>query len=103
MKEIDDVQKPILEYLKRREILHARLNAGRKGGVRLCPAGWPDIIAFANGMTYAIECKRPGEVPTPEQDEVLQKMVHAGNVVAVVATSVNDVILCFEMAEQRKW
>lgn len=44
-----------------------RMNAGRKGGIKLHPNGTPDLLAQRKGHSVWIEVKRPGEEPTEDQ------------------------------------
>jgi hypothetical protein len=61
--------------------------------------GQPDLIIcvpFARGIAdyglfTAIECKMPGEKPTPEQEEELAKIAHFGGM-TLVATSAKQAI-----------
>jgi hypothetical protein len=84
------VLRDVLAYLRYRNILHARVNAGRKGGVRLAPAGFPDIVAEYRGRFIGIECKCPDGVLSPEQIVTLMRIRDDGGI-AVVARSVADV------------
>ena len=84
------VMRDILRYLTIRGIPHARTNAGRKGGVRLAPEGWPDVLACVKGRFVAIECKRPDGVLRPSQDAVLG-WLRAHGAVVIVATGVEIV------------
>jgi hypothetical protein len=40
--------------------------------------GWPDLILVKPGVTAAVELKRDGEHPTPEQVQVLALLSAAG-------------------------
>lgn len=54
-------------------------------------AGWPDIYAIdPTGRQVAIECKRPGRRPRPNQVAWLDALAGAG-VETFVATTVNEV------------
>jgi len=84
------VQRDILRYLTVRGVPHARTNAGRAGGVRLAPEGWPDIVACYRGRFVAIECKRPGGVSSASQD-AQHCWLRQNMAVVIVATSVEIV------------
>lgn len=99
------IQKAILDYLDAMKIPAFRRNTGAFAGeykgkrrfVRFSEKGQSDIwgviparILEPGGLHFEIEVKRPGEKPTPEQDEWLRSMAKAG-CIAFVATSVEDV------------
>ena len=55
-----EATKLVLERLQRAGHIVARANAGgRKGGVRLLPAGWPDVVGFSSdrGLFVGVEIK----------------------------------------------
>ena len=92
-----DIQRTILAYLRRRRVLHWRNNTGAmkrgKGYVRFGERGLPDIFLVlpgTQGQLAAVEVKRKGERPTPEQNVMLMRFIKAGCVGAVV-TDVRDV------------
>lgn len=90
------VQKQILAYLEVRRILVWRNNTRwvRIGGrlVQFGMTGASDIIGcLPDGRFLAIEVKRKGEKPTPEQLAFLSRVAQAGGV-ALVAYSLDDVI-----------
>lgn len=100
-----DIQKQILAYLELRGILHWRSNTGAavfpgKGGkqrfIRFGYPGISDIIAVIPGIgkIVAIEVKRPGEHPTPQQAAFLTQVEEQGGI-ALVADDVKDVMLLF--------
>lgn len=66
-----EIQSRILAFLKRKKVLHVRVNSGfiyAKGYmIRLAPVGFPDIIAFRSGITTGIEVKKKGRVIDPPQ------------------------------------
>lgn len=94
-----DVLSSVLEYLgtqKRRVAWFRRMNVGgfyNASGqfVRAGFVGCSDIIGqMLDGRFLAVECKRPGKLPTPEQWEFLS-MVNRNRGVAIVAASIDDV------------
>lgn len=85
-----EVQRQILEYLTRRRIPYCRTNAGRVGGVRLAPEGWPDIVAAWEGHFVAIEVKGEGGRVSTDQAVMLAELEEAGAIV-IVAWDVRDV------------
>ena len=106
------IQRAILEYLKLKGVFCWRQNSGAfrlhgAGGDRFVRAGFPgisDILGILrlavqldgptqrwyNGRFLAIEVKRPGQKPTPDQQAFLAA-VKANGGVAFIATSVEDV------------
>ena len=54
-------------------------------------AGLPDLVAILDGRTVWIECKRPGEIPTPLQRLTLEQIRAAGGH-ATVAHSVAEAL-----------
>lgn len=102
-----DIQRSILDYLRRRKVLHWRNNVGAmkrgKGFVRFGQKGLPDIFVVlpgTKGRLAAVEVKRPGEIPTPEQDDMLMRFIDAGCVGAVVR-DVRDVEILLDMRRER--
>ena len=92
-----DIQKSILDYLQAdyRVVFSRRFNAGTiyidGRAMKMGERGDSDIIGMLfDGRFLAIEVKRPGEVPTPEQHAFLN-MVNDNGGVAFIATSVEDV------------
>lgn len=61
----------------------ARLNAGRRGGVRMAEKGTPDVLWVVDGRAYWTEFKRPGERPTDTQTRMHGRLRAAGCVVYV--------------------
>ena len=58
----------VADALRKMGYLVTRLNAGRRPGVRLAPKGWADFIACSPaGRFVAVEVKRDGCAPRPEQ------------------------------------
>ena len=98
-----EILRDVLEYLRRRNVLHWRNNTGaaRRGKrvVHFGEPGLPDIFVVlpgTQGQLAAVEVKRPGKVPTPEQDAWLLRFAKAGCVAAVV-TSVRDMEVTLDM------
>ena len=93
-----DVQSAVLDMLKlRRDVAwFERMNTGgmvNPNGqyVRFGFKGCADILGqMRDGRFLAIEVKRPGAVPTEEQQEFLGRVQRAGGV-AFVAWSVDDI------------
>lgn len=97
MKETE-IQAQIIEYLKTVHIFAWRNNSGMRPGasgrpVRFGAVGSPDILGALkpDGKLLAIEVKKPGEKPTPEQVLFLSNLVNSGAFV-IVAECVEDVI-----------
>lgn len=74
----------ILRYLKGLPGCHARKVWGGYA------PGEPDILACYQGRMLQIECKAPGNGPTPIQEKAMRQWREAG-AVAGVARSVEDV------------
>ena len=85
-----EVQRAILDYLRYRGILHARTNAGRRGGVHLAPKGWPDITAMYRGRFVGIEVKSSDGTLRDAQIEALL-LIRDGGGIAIAARDVADV------------
>lgn len=68
-----------------------RLNAGRKGGIRLHPSGTPDLLAMRNGNSVFIEVKKPGEEPTDIQ-KARHKEINANGFPVYVFHSVEELM-----------
>lgn len=96
-----DLQKSILAYLRYRGILHARTNAGRAGGVRLAPKGWPDITGCFKGRFVAIELKGEDGRLSDDQVATLLRVRDDGGI-AVAARSVEDVQRALAAGEGRE-
>lgn len=73
------ISRSILEALKK-----AGVFAWKNHGNPYSYAGLPDICAVHGGVTYYLETKRPGEVPTPIQAAFHTKLREAGAPVTVV-------------------
>lgn len=95
------IQKHIIEYLTRLGFLVIRANSGRSGHVAWLrwwtqdtlpmTTGVSDILALSpGGQVWAIECKRPGGIATPEQQAFLGEVERRGGV-GLVAEDVEDV------------
>lgn len=79
-----EIQRDVLSYLRRRGLLHARTNAGRKGGVRLAPAGWPDVVGMYKGHFFGLEIKAKDGVVSAEQWATLLRIRDEGGYAGVV-------------------
>ena len=85
----------ILAYLRLRGVPATRCQSGHLniGGhwINLGEPGWPDIIGcLPGGRFLAVECKRPGQKLTREQERRLEELTVAG-AQWVVATCLADV------------
>lgn len=99
MKE-QDLVNAILDWLRSHGAWAIRVNSGSmpieqaNGSRRIfrgAPAGTPDILAcWPGGLMMGIECKMPGNKPTPLQAATLEAMQETG-ALTVVAYSVDDV------------
>lgn len=99
MKE-QDLVNTILDWLRSHGAWAIRVNSGsmpieqangRRRIFRGAPSGTPDIIAcWPGGLMMGIECKMPGNKPTPLQAATLDTIRDADGL-AVVAYSVEDV------------
>ena len=96
-----DIQDVIFEHLVWRGWLVIRVNSGRKGnipfnlwqclGMDRRPKGAADLMGCTDtGQFFAIECKKPGKKPTPEQEEFLQAVERRGGL-AIVADGIEAV------------
>lgn len=91
-----DIQKAILTYLKLAGVVAIRTNSGAtKIGDRFIrfnsAPGCTDIIAcLPDGRFAAIEVKRPGNKPTPEQISFMESIQHCHGY-AWVVQSVDDI------------
>lgn len=97
-----EVQNQILEYLNFKQIFNWRQNTmgvycgkDNQGNARFRKApttGVSDILGvLSNGRFLAIECKRPGGKPTPEQLEFIDSVNNNGGL-AFIADSL-DVVM----------
>ena len=84
------IQKQIIDTLRAYGWRVYRMNAGRKGGMRLHPAGTPDLMAQRRGETVWIEVKQPGKHPTEVQIEC-HNQLRADQFACGVAYGVEDV------------
>ena len=87
----------ILRYLRLRQIPATRNQSGHLciGGhwINLGEPGWPDIIGCLpgnGGRMLAVECKRPGQKPTWEQERRMSELAEAG-ALCVVAREIADI------------
>lgn len=96
MKE-SEIQKSILDYLTYRGHLPIKFNnvGIRKSNGQYIPPrqkGISDIpVCLKSGQFGAIEVKRPGNHPTPEQLDFIREVVKRGGI-GIVAYSLDDVI-----------
>lgn len=72
----------------------------KKHGTAWGVAGDPDVYGCANGRAFAIEVKRPGENPTPLQQQRLAEWQAAG-ALAGVARSVEDAMAILGFGNQQ--
>lgn len=98
-----DVLKAVLAALRVHPVVGFawRANTGSfevgKRRIRAGFRGQPDVLGMLrDGRLLAVEVKRPGERPTPDQGAFLEK-VRANGGVAVVATSVDDVLATLQV------
>lgn len=64
---------------------------GRTSHIRFCPKGVSDIVGICrDGQWLAIECKRPGEKPTPEQAAFMESIRLMGGV-AMISHGAQDI------------
>jgi len=50
-------------------------------------SGVPDVLAIKDGRACWLECKRPGQKPTPIQELRMKELIAAGCPVAVVTSA----------------
>ena len=89
-----EIQRVILDWLKLQGIFAWRQNTGAvtegKRFIRFSIPGCADILGVLPGGRFlALEVKRPGHPPTPEQYAFLRSIERAGGLAAVV-TSLED-------------
>lgn len=89
LKTENDIQKEIREFMQLHGWLVFRMNAGRRGGAQLCPAGTPDLLCLKNGRVLFIEVKRPGQKPSKVQKEFHELLMGNGFTV-IVACDIDD-------------
>ncbi len=105
-----EIQREILKFLGCVAGRFTRMNSrvvmmpgrgGKERPIRFGEKGMADIIGVLkpSGRYIAIEVKRPGEDPTPEQEAFLREVADC-NGIAIVARSVQDVAW-LASAEQR--
>ena len=95
------IQRDILDYLeacpKVRWVRRINTGAVRKGGryIRFGFVGCSDVIGMLKGgRFFAVEVKKPGEEPTPEQQQFID-MTNEGGGLAFWADSLDQVIDTF--------
>jgi hypothetical protein len=94
-----DIQKAILDYLRIKKFVvfkHHSTGSGIRDGKAFFFAysekGISDIIACSKtGRFIAIEVKKPGGKPSPEQLEFLER-VNSNGGIGILAYSIDDVI-----------
>ena len=90
------IQKSILDYLKRKHIMHWRQNSGfafmGNRMIRLGPAGLPDIFIVLDGRVIAMEVKTAIGKLRPAQEEFRDNWVANGGacVAYVIVRSLKD-------------
>ena len=93
-----DIQKTIIDYLRWKKFLVVKINNvgifNQKTKKYIPPPqkGISDLLVCApDGRFIAIEIKRPGNKPTPEQEAFLKQVIEAGGI-AMVADNIDDVM-----------
>ncbi len=61
-------------------------------------AGWPDILAWRDGVAYAFEVKLPGGKATSLQEKRLEDLRKVG-VIAAIVESVEEVLSLLQQAK----
>lgn len=89
-----DLKQPIIDYIKLLGGDLIRINSGGyHHGVRLAPAGTPDLIGYLKGGRHLeIETKLPYNDLSQKQREHIEKVNQAGGI-AFCAKSLDDVIV----------
>lgn len=93
-----DIQKAIIDYLRLKRCLvfkhHSTgftMKDGEARAFRYGDKGIADIIGcLPSGRFLAVEVKRPGKEPTPEQDQFLLEVNSRGGL-GIVAHSIDDI------------
>jgi Holliday junction resolvase len=93
-----DVKRSLKRYLKARGWL-VTTNVQQGFG---CVRGRPDLEALKKGITIYIECKRPGEKPTPAQREYLM-MLKSYGAICLVISSGDEIVRDIDEVEERLW
>lgn len=91
MKTETELQSEILDALRRIGAWAYRVNAGSRGGVRMAPAGTPDICVI--DPPGWLEVKRPGEKLSPDQKVWHDKARRRGIRVATVTNKEQALVL----------
>lgn len=100
------IQRQILEWLRYKKVFcWKQNNVGiRKPDGGFIPAstvGVPDILGIVKGGKFlGIEVKRSGGKPSPAQTDFLENIKRNGGI-AIVATSLEEVINAFEINDIR--
>jgi len=89
MSKESDLYQPMVEYLTHRGFVAMRINSGKirvgRRWIRLAPDGTSDII----GVHLAVEVKKPGEKPSPKQQEFVDRVNMAGGI-GIIVESIDD-------------
>jgi len=103
-----DLVRQVKSYLELNGALAVRVNSGAFGGVykgrkrfvRLnSEPGCSDLLACWDGIFLAVECKMPGERPTPAQAAFLDLVRKRGGIAGVVS-DLGDVDALLNRARQ---
>ena len=96
------IKKAIMDYLNALPGCYARvLQIAGFRGRRNVSRGMADIVGAYKGWAIAIEVKKPGEEPTEEQRAFLAAWEIRGNGIAIVASSLDDVVRVLKSVEER--
>ena len=95
-----EIQKSIIDYLRLKKYVvfkhHSTGFTVRKGktvAFKYGEKGVADIIACSpRGTFVAIEVKKPGSKPSPEQTEFLERIIQTEMGISILAHSLDDVI-----------
>lgn len=92
-----EIQKQIIDYLLLRGVVLLRINSISRGHTRAVTRcgqgnanGCADLIGSYKGRFLAVEVKKWGGKPTPEQTSFLDEIRASGGI-AILAYSVEDV------------
>lgn len=95
-----DIQKSILDYLRIKKYVvfkHNSTQFGIRDGKGFAfsrgEKGIPDIVGFSpEGTFIAVEVKKPGGKPSPEQVEFLERVQQTKMGIGILAYSLEDVM-----------
>lgn len=82
------IQAAITRWLRVHRITHNKL-------LNLTYAGWPDLVAVKNGITYYFEVKKPGGKTTRLQNVVIEAL-NRDRQIAFVVKSLEEFIKIWE-------